>query len=56
MKRKLDLNGLLAKYEGYSNTHSGPYYSPAKEYDHIVRDVTVEADFYQSRHVNTHYE
>ena len=56
MKKKLDLNGLLAKYEGYSNTHSGPYYSPAKEYDNIARDATVEADFYQSRHVNTHYE
>lgn len=33
MKKKLDLNGLLAKYEGISQTQSGPYYSPAKEYN-----------------------
>lgn len=56
MKKKLDLNGLLAKYEGYSNTHSGAYYSPAKEYDNYVKDATVEADFYQSRQINTVYE
>lgn len=30
MKKKLDLNGLLAKYEGISQTQSAPYYSPAK--------------------------
>jgi len=56
MKKKLDLNGLLAKYEGYSNTHSGSYYSPAKQYDNFARDATVEADFYQSRHANTYHE
>lgn len=51
MKKKLDLNGLLAKYEGISQTQSGPYYSPAKEYNEN-RYGTVQRDFYQSPQMN----
>lgn len=33
MKKKLDLNNLLAKYEGMSaGTHPNHFHSPAKEY------------------------
>lgn len=58
MKKKLDLNGLLSKYEGISNTHSAAYYSPAKDYDYgmvankdPINPIT-DMDFYQSRQVN----
>lgn len=51
MKKKLDLNGLLSKYEGISNSHSVPFYSPAKNYD--MRDNTMGQDFYQSRNIST---
>ena len=35
MKKKLDLNNLLAKYEGISGgTHAANYYSPAKDYEY----------------------
>lgn len=49
MKKKLDLNGLLAKYEGISNSHNVPFYSPAKNYQY-GKENTVEQEFYQSRH------
>ena len=51
MKKKLDLNGLLAKYEGISQTQSAPYYSPAKQYNEN-RYGTVQREFYQSPQVN----
>ena len=48
MKKKLDLNNLLAKYEGISTgTHAANYYSPAKEYDY--QEAPIEQEFYQSR-------
>lgn len=35
MKKKLDLNNLLAKYEGISTgTQPANYYSPAKDYEY----------------------
>lgn len=52
MKKKLDLNGLLSKYEGFANTHTGSYYSPTKGYDYEDfpnKNRTVNQDFYQSR-------
>ena len=33
MKKKLDLNNLLAKYEGIS-THAANYYSPTNDYEY----------------------
>ena len=48
IKKKLDLNNLLAKYEGMGNnaTTTG-YYSPVREYDR--QEDIPERDQYQSR-------
>lgn len=51
MKKKLDLNGLLSKYEGLSNTSNTPFYSPARNLTGY-KDNELEQDFYQSRHTN----
>lgn len=44
MKKKLDLNNLLAKYEGMAATSGPEFYSPAKGYDY--KDGTAEDQFY----------
>lgn len=53
MKKKLDLNNLLAKYEGISSGAVKTYpYSPAKDSDY--QEMPIEQDFYQSRTYNHH--
>jgi hypothetical protein len=53
MSRKLDLNGLLSKYEGISNTHSATYGSQIKDYDYSTypnRDV--DRNFYGEKQIH----
>jgi hypothetical protein len=52
MSKKLDLNGLLSKYENISNTRSVPYCSQIKDYDCTVypnRDA--DRNFYEEKQI-----
>jgi hypothetical protein len=53
MSKKLNLDGLLSKYENMSNTRSVPYCSQIKDYDYSVhpsRDV--DQNFYEGKQIN----
>jgi hypothetical protein len=54
MKKKLDLNGLLEKYEGIQNSRSGPLLSQMRDDDlaalHVgPKESAVAHDFYDSK-------
>jgi hypothetical protein len=52
MSKKLDLNGLLSKYESISNSHSGTYCSQIKDYDYAnYPNRDVDRNFYEEKQI-----